>query len=141
MSKHEGSAVRAAASLVGLACLCLLSACATDGAAPTASLAPGANAAAVAGDEEGGDLAPVAYEDNATYAGSATYRCDDGQQLAVNNSVTAVSIGFADGSTMQLPASPADSHTRYVQDQYAFVFDGDEALFFRPKTAPATCKR
>lgn len=136
MSKHRG----VAAFFAGLAITCLLSACATDGTAPTASFAPGATGSIMA-QRDSASASDAAYEDNGNYAGSATYRCDDGQTLAVNNSVTAVSIGFADGSTMQLPASPADSHTRYVQDQYAFVFDGNEALLFRPKAPPATCKR
>ncbi len=78
----------------------------------------------------------VAYEDNALYAGRSIYRCDNGESLEVNNTVTQVVLGLSDGSVMELPASPADSHTRYVKDQYAFVFDGTEALFFRPKAAP-----
>lgn len=131
----------------GLAAASLLSGCASDGLSPaTASLAPGASTAAVADmADAGGDAATSAeaasYDDNAFYAGRATYRCDNGESLEVNNTVTQVALGLPDGSVMELPASPADSHTRYVKDQYAFVFDGAEALYFRPKAAPATCKR
>lgn len=120
---------------------CLLGGCASDGtSAPTASLVPGASAADIA--DAGADAAgTVAYEDNALYAGRSIYRCDNGESLEVNNTVTQVALGLSDGSVMELPASPADSHTRYVKDQYTFVFDGTEALFFRPKAAPATCRR
>ncbi len=122
---------------------CLLAGCTSDGtSAPTASLAPGASASAADIADAGADAAgTVAYEDNALYAGRSIYRCDNGESLEVNNTVTQVALGLADGTVMELPASPADSHTRYVKDQYAFVFDGPEALFFRPKAAPATCRR
>jgi len=126
-----------------LASACLMAGCASDGASPaTMSLAPGASASAADIADAGSDAAgAVAYEDNALYAGRSTYRCDNGESLDVDNTVTQVELGLADGSVMELPASPADSHTRYVKDQYAFVFDGTEALFFRPKAAPATCRR
>lgn len=125
-----------------LASACLMAGCASDGASPSMSLAPGASASAADIADAGNDAAgAVAYEDNALYAGRSTYRCDNGESLEVDNTVTQVALGLADGSVMELPASPADSHTRYVKDQYAFVFDGTEALFFRPKAAPATCRR
>lgn len=120
---------------------CLLSACAADRIdAPSASLMPGAPGVAEPAAATV-DVAAVAYDDNANYEGHATYKCDNGESLQVDNTVSAVSVGFADGTAMQLPASPADSHTRYVQEQYAMVFDGEEALFFRPKAQPLTCKR
>jgi membrane-bound inhibitor of C-type lysozyme len=118
----------------------LLAACAADGIdAPSASLMPGGAATGTLAADAG--EAVVDYDDNATYEGHATYKCDNGESLQVDNTVSAVSVGFADGSMMQLPASPADSHTRYVQEQYAMVFDGQEALFFRPKAQPLTCRR
>ena len=140
MSMSDRGVSRRAARIACIFAACLLSACASDGIdAPTASLMPGAAGVA---DTVGGDADPVAvYDDNATYAGRATYKCDNGESLQVDNSVAAVSIAFADGSSMQLPASPSDSHTRYVQEQYAMVFDGEEALFFRPKSTPITCRR
>ena len=135
---------RGAILATGVAAASLLAGCASDGVSPaTASLAPGAFAADMA--DAGADAATSAeaasYDDNAFYAGRAIYRCDNGESLEVNNTVTQVALGLSDGSVMELPASPADSHTRYVKDQYAFVFDGAEALYFRPKAAPATCKR
>jgi membrane-bound inhibitor of C-type lysozyme len=136
---HRG----ASGHTVRIACVvavCLLSACAADGIdAPSASLMPGGSGMADPVQDDGG--AAVSYDDNATYEGRAIYRCDNGETLQVDNTVAAVSISFADGTTMQLPASPADSHTRYVQEQYAMVFDGQEALFFRPKAQPLTCRR
>jgi membrane-bound inhibitor of C-type lysozyme len=109
----------------------------------TGSAGFAAAAATVSLPDSGTDAATEApaYDDNASYAGHSTYRCDNGETLEVENSVTRVAVAGADGSLMELPASPADSQTRYVKDQYALVFDGDEALFFRPKAAPATCKR
>ena len=140
MSMSDRGVSRHAARIACVFAACLLSACAADGIdAPTASLMPGAAGAA---ETASGDIEAVAvYDDNATYEGRATYKCDNGESLQVDNTVAAVSIGFPDGTTMQLPASPADSHTRYVQEQYAMVFDGQEALFFRPKAQPLTCKR
>lgn len=93
---------------------CLLAGCTSDGtSAPTASLAPGASASAADIADAGADVAgTVAYEDNALYAGRSIYRCDNGESLEVNNTVTQVALGLADGTVMELPASPADSHTR-----------------------------
>lgn len=126
---------------VGLALACLAAGCTSDGTSPaTMSLAPGAPASAAA-EAINGDPQAVPYEDNALYAGRSTYRCDNGENIEVDNTVTHVALGLSDGTVMELPASPADSHTRYVKDQYAFVFDGTEALYFRPKAPPATCRR
>lgn len=123
---------------------CVLSACASEGLSPTAAaFAPTAVPAGIGLDPQsvGTTSAGDTYDDNALFAGRATYRCDSGESLQVDNTVTRIAIAQADGTVMELPASPSDSHTRYVKDQYAFVFDGEEALFFRPKTAPATCRR
>lgn len=130
---------RGAFIAAGLAVACLAAGCASDGISPvTASLAPGASAAVADMADAGGD---AVYDDNALYAGRSTYRCDNGESIEVDNTVTQVALGLSDGTVMELPASPADSHTRYVKDQYAFVFDGAEALYFRPKAPPATCRR
>jgi membrane-bound inhibitor of C-type lysozyme len=140
MSMSNRGAHRHAVRIASIFAACLLSACAADGIdAPSASLMPGGAGIAESSVGDGGDA--TNYDDNATYEGRALYKCDNGESLQVDNTVAAVSIGFADGTTMQLPASPADSHTRYVQQQYAMVFDGEEALFFRPKAQPLTCRR
>lgn len=121
----------------------LLAGCTSDADLTTGTAGFAAAATAVSLPDSGADAATdaPAYEDNASYAGRSTYRCDNGETLEVENRISLVTIAGPDGSVMDLPASPADSQTRYVKDQYAFVFDGDEALFFRPKAAPATCKR
>ena len=131
------------ALLAGAAAGCTSDASLTTG---TAGFAPGAGSAfaalADAGDDAEGDASGRAsYDDNASYSGRYAYRCDNGERIQVENTVTQVAIAAADGAVVQLPASPADSHTRYVQDQYAIIFDGQEALYFRPKEAPATCRR
>lgn len=120
-----------------------LAGCTSDGlSVGSVGYAPGVLAASLP--DAGADAAGgpgTGYDDNASYAGRSTYRCDSGEMIEVQNTVTKVAVAASDGSIMELPASPADSHTRYALEQYALVFDGDEALFFRPKTPPATCRR
>lgn len=125
--------------LLTLVAVATAAGCATEGMTTAQGFAPGAALAALPSDT---DQAPqIIYDDNANYAGRAVYRCDDGNTLVVENQVQTVQIGFADGTSMTLPASPADSRTRYVHEQYALVFDGNETLFMKPKSPPITCKR
>lgn len=93
------------------------------------------NATGVQGDQAAN------YEDNALSAGKASWLCDNGETYLVDNIVTQITVSAPDGQTMDMPATPADSRTRYVLQQFAFVVDGDEALFFRPKATPLTCRK
>ncbi len=118
--------------LVALAAPLAVSACTTakDGNATGALAAAGAE-----GDQATG------YDDNALSAGKASWRCDNGETYLVDNTVSQIVVSSPDGQTMELPATPPDSRTRYVFQQYAFVVDGEEALFFRAKSSPLTCKK
>jgi membrane-bound inhibitor of C-type lysozyme len=113
-----------------------LSACTTgSGQGATLALAAGDVTGTVEGDQA------VDYDDNALSEGKASWRCDNGETYLVDNTVSQIVVSAPDGQTMQMPATPADSRTRYVLQQYAFVVDGEEALFFRPKASPLTCKK
>ncbi len=100
----------------------------------------GGTAAVLAAGAAQGDAA-TNYDDNALSAGKASWRCDNGETYLVDNTVTQIVVISPDGQTMTMPATPADSRTRYVLQQYAFVVDGEEALFFRAKSSPLTCRK
>ena len=124
--------------LVGAACLVAGCTTAADPQVPGMAFAGDATAA----QEASGDADPaVAYDDNVAYPGRAVYSCDDGEKLTVDNAVTNVHIALADGSALDMPASPPDSRNRYVNGQHALVLDGEEALYMRPKTTPVSCRR
>jgi len=89
--------------------------------------------------EAGGDAALLS--EGALSAGKSSWSCDNGEVFLVDNAVTQISVTSPDGQAMVMPATPADSRTRYVVQQNAFVVDGDEALFFRPRATPLTCKK
>lgn len=113
-----------------------LSACTTaSGQGATAALAADDVTGTVEGDQA------VNYDDNALSEGKASWSCDNGETYLVDNTVSEIVVSAPDGQQMQMPATPADSRTRYVLQQYAFVVDGEEALFFRPKASPLTCKK
>lgn len=127
--------------LTGIVMLAAVSGCSTTGVQePTLGLAPTGSTLVEMGSGDGQQV-PVNYDDNVASAGRYLWKCDNGDQLRVDNVVTSITIGMQDGDVMQLPASPPDSRTRYVFEQYAFVIDGGEALFFRPKATPLNCKR
>ncbi len=71
----------------------------------------------------------------------ATYRCDDGKRLVVGNSRTSVTITAENGGSIDLPASPPGSLTRYATELHALELEGREALFFTTGQAPLSCKR
>jgi len=128
-------------TIAGLVALAVLGGCSTQaGQTPAMSLAPGATPTEMGSADDSGGT-DVNYDDNASSAGRFAWTCDNGDIVKVDNTVTSITVGMPDGSVMQMPATPADSRTRYVVQQYALVFDGDEALFFRPKAAPLTCKK
>jgi hypothetical protein len=125
--------LRALLIFAGLAAPLSMTACTT--ASDQGALTAGDVTGTVDGD------AAVAYDDNALSAGKASWRCDNGETYLVDNTVTQITISAPDGQTMEMPATPADSRTRYVLQQFAFVVDGEEALFFRPKATPLTCRK
>lgn len=71
----------------------------------------------------------------------ASYRCDGGQTLRVENRRTSVTVVKSDGTRIDLPASPPESRARYGEPPYALVLDGREALYFETGKAPMNCRR
>jgi hypothetical protein len=71
----------------------------------------------------------------------ATYRCDSGQSLVVENSGASVRLTDPDGEQVDLPAAPATQRSRYGRMPYALVLDGVEALYMKNGRTPLTCRR
>jgi hypothetical protein len=71
----------------------------------------------------------------------ATYRCDSGQNLVVENSGGSVRLTDPDGEQVDLPAAPASQRSRYGRTPYALVLDGVEALYMKNGRTPLTCRR
>lgn len=71
----------------------------------------------------------------------ATYRCDSGQNLVVENSDGSVRLTDPDGEQVDLPAAPASQRSRYGRTPYALVLDGVEALYMKNGRTPLTCRR
>lgn len=71
----------------------------------------------------------------------ATYRCEDGSSIRIENLRSLVRLTDAEGETYELPASPPDSQSRYVATPNALVLDGEEALWMAGRNSPATCRR
>ncbi|MGB3390639.1 MAG: hypothetical protein WBA88_21965 [Pseudaminobacter sp.] len=71
----------------------------------------------------------------------ATYRCDSGASLTVENFGASVRLTDPDGEQIQLPAAPASQRSRYGQTPYALVLEGEEALYMKNGKTPLTCRR
>lgn len=71
----------------------------------------------------------------------ATYRCEDGTSLRVENLRSSVNIVDAEGESFMLPASPQDQISRYGQTPTSLVLDGNEALYMKGRNPPLGCKR
>ena len=71
----------------------------------------------------------------------ATYRCDGGEALRIENRRSSVTVAKSDGTRIDLPASPPDSRARYGEPPYALVLDGREALYIETGKTPMNCRR
>lgn len=71
----------------------------------------------------------------------ATYQCEDGSTLAVENLRTYVRVAGSDGEIIELPASPADQESRYGEALHALVLDGRAALYMKNGSEPLDCQR
>lgn len=71
----------------------------------------------------------------------ATYRCDSGESLVVENSGGSVRLTDPDGEEVDLPAAPASQRSRYGRTPYALVLDGVEALYMKNGRTPLSCRR
>ncbi|MFD1982189.1 hypothetical protein ACFSOZ_05730 [Mesorhizobium newzealandense] len=72
---------------------------------------------------------------------TATYTCADGGRMTIENLGTSVRVLGADGVSEDLPASPANQHSRFGQEHDAIVIDGREALVMKAGSTPVTCTR
>ena len=100
-----------------LSLICLVSACVADG--------PGKGLPA----------------ETASTPRTATYRCDDGSIVSIENRGTSVVISDAVEGGIELPASPAMSRSRYGGGGYALVLEDGEALWMKAGQEPETCLR
>lgn len=115
--------MRAAFALLAIACV---SGCESQGGPP------GIAAAA----------APPALNDpSAPQPRSATYACADGASVTIENLGSSVRVTEADGSSEDLPASPANQNSRYGEAHDAIVLDGREALVMKGGATPLACTR
>lgn len=76
-----------------------------------------------------------------TQPARATYRCDTGESLVVENSGPAVRLTDPDGEQVDLPAAPPSQRSRYGRTPYALVLDGVEALYMKNGKTPLSCRR
>ncbi|GHC74031.1 hypothetical protein [Limoniibacter endophyticus] len=71
----------------------------------------------------------------------ATYRCDGGQTLTIENFQSSVLVVKPDGSSVEIPASPPNQTVRYGETPYALVLEGRDALYMKSGDMPLNCKR
>ena len=70
-----------------------------------------------------------------------TYNCEDGASMTIENLGSSVRVMGADGSSEELPASPANQNSRYGEAHDAVVLDGKEALVMKGNATPLACTR
>lgn len=73
--------------------------------------------------------------------GLLTYSCSDGGQLAIQRLSNGVRLAGADAVEVDLPAAPAGQDSRYSQEPYTLVLDGQDALFVKTGDEPRDCTR
>lgn len=105
-----------------------LAGCVSEGTAGGAPASAGPAAVAVAGEE-------------AVQPRLATYRCDSGSTLTIENLRTSVVVTDSDGQKVGLPAAPTESRARYGSGAYALVLERNEALWMKAGKEPDTCMR
>jgi hypothetical protein len=86
------------------------------------------------------DPPPVASE-TTTQPASATYSCADGSLITIQNLGVSVRISGVGDSPIELPAAPSTQRSRYGEQPYALVLDGNDALFMKTGSQPLTCTR
>ena len=72
---------------------------------------------------------------------TATYSCADGGMITIENLGASVRILGAGDDVIELPASPASQSSRYGEQPYALVLEGNDALFMKSGEEPLTCTR
>ncbi|WP_352530064.1 MULTISPECIES: hypothetical protein [unclassified Mesorhizobium] len=71
----------------------------------------------------------------------ATYKCADGGIMTIENLGTSVRVLGPDGTSAELPASPANQTSRYGEAHDAIVIDGRDALVMKGGASPVVCTR
>ncbi|ESX63680.1 hypothetical protein X759_33765 [Mesorhizobium sp. LSHC420B00] len=72
---------------------------------------------------------------------TATYKCADGSMMTIENLGTSVRVLGPDGTSSELPASPANQTSRYGEAHDAIVIDGRDALVMKGGASPVACTR
>lgn len=72
---------------------------------------------------------------------AGTYDCGEDGRIQVEFFGDRVRVAEADGSTVELPASPPGQRNRFGEDLSAIVIEGREALYMRARREPWTCLR
>lgn len=78
---------------------------------------------------------------SAVQPAQATYRCESGTSLTVENFGASVRLTDPEGEQVELPAAPASQRSRYGQTPYALVLEGQEALYMKSGRTPLSCRR
>ncbi|WP_319944218.1 hypothetical protein [Mesorhizobium sp. AR10] len=94
-----------------------------------------------AGNSVAGALAPTAADVSAPQPRIATYNCADGGKMTIENLGTSVHVLSPDGTSEDLPASPANQSSRFGEAHDAIVIDGRDALVMKGGATPLTCTR
>jgi hypothetical protein len=88
-----------------------------------------------------GVAAEAASDETTSQPSTATYSCADGGMITIENLGGSVRILGAGDEAIELPASPASQRSRYGEQPYALVLEGNEALFMKNGEEPLTCIR
>lgn len=72
---------------------------------------------------------------------TATYSCADGGMITIQNLGASVRILNGADEPLELPASPPTQRSRYGEQPYALVLEGNEALLMKNGAEPLTCTR
>lgn len=73
--------------------------------------------------------------------GLLSYACTDGGRIDVQRVANGVHLAGVDAVEVDLPAAPTGQDSRYSQEPYTLVLDGQEALFVKTGDEPRACTR
>lgn len=72
---------------------------------------------------------------------AGVYDCAEDGRIQVDLTGAGIRVTEADGSVLELPASPPGQQTRFGEGVSAIVIEGREALYMRGRREPWTCTR
>lgn len=85
--------------------------------------------------------APAAVDVAAAPSVAGVYDCGGDGRIQVDFTGAGVRVTEADGSIVELPASPPGQRNRFGEGVSAIVIEGREALYMRGRREPWTCVR